>query len=357
LQKVVQGLKSARALADRRNMRIKGAVPAVLLVAFLLAFPAQAGAARASVAAVQVALQASHLYTGTIDGVAGPMTRGAVRAFQRRKGLAVDGIVGPQTRHALGRRGRPSIGSRMMKRGSRGWDVAALQFLLARRGFAPGGVDGGFGAMTDSAVRRFQGSSRLVVDGLAGPATIRALRVGVARPVASPGPGGPVAFLRPVHGPVGDGFGMRWGRKHTGLDFPAPEGAPVGAAGRGSVKFAGWNTGGYGYLVVVRHRLGFETWYAHLSRIAVAPGQAVVGGSRIGDVGSTGHATGPHLHFEVRLHGTPIDPTPRLLSTFAAGVRSRSDLDLPLDLECEKGKAGKGGGTRPKAARLAGCKH
>jgi murein DD-endopeptidase MepM/ murein hydrolase activator NlpD len=175
--------------------------------------------------------------------------------------------------------------------------------------------------------------------------------------VTSPGPGGPVVFLRPVHGPVGDGFGMRWGRMHTGIDFPQPAGAPVGAAGRGSIKFAGWNTGGYGYLVVVRHRLGFETWYAHLSRIAVAPGQAVVGGTRIGYIGSTGHATGPHLHFEVRLRRTPIDPMPRLLSTFAAGVRSRSDLDLPLDLECEKGKAGKGGGTRPKTARLAGCKH
>jgi murein DD-endopeptidase MepM/ murein hydrolase activator NlpD len=357
MQKSVQDLKSTRPCADRRGMRIKVGVPAALLVALVLAFPAQAGAARASVAAVQVALQASHLYTGTVDGVAGPMTRGAVRAFQRRKGLTVDGIVGPQTKRALGRRGRPSIGSRMMKLGSRGWDVAALQFLLARRGFSPGGVDGGFGPMTDSAVRRFQGGSRLVVDGLAGPATIRALRIGVptTQPVSSPG--GPVSFLRPVRGQIGDGFGRRWGRMHTGIDFPQPAGAPVGAAGRGSVKFAGWNTGGYGYLVVVRHRLGFESWYAHLSRIAVSPGQAVVGGTRIGYVGATGHATGPHLHFEVRLRGKPIDPVSRLLSTYAAGMRSRSDLDLPLDLECVKGKAGGGGGTRPKTARLAGCKH
>ena len=357
MQKSVQGLKSTLPAADRRGMRIRVAVSAALLVAIVLAFPAQAGAARAGVAAVQVALQASHLYRGTVDGVPGPMTRGAVRAFQRRKGLVVDGIVGPKTRHALGRRGRPSIGSRMMKRGTSGWDVAALQFLLARRGFSPGGVDGGFGALTDSAVRRFQSSSGLVVDGLAGPATIRALRIGVPSTTPVSTPGGPVAFLRPVHGQIGDGFGMRWGRMHTGLDFPRAAGAPVGAAGRGSVKFAGWNTGGYGYLVVVRHRLGFETWYAHLSRIAVSPGQAVVGGSRIGYVGSTGHATGPHLHFEVRLHGDPIDPLPRLLSSYAASARSRSDLDLPLDLECEKGKAGRGGGERPKTARLAGCKH
>jgi murein DD-endopeptidase MepM/ murein hydrolase activator NlpD len=105
---------------------------------------------------------------------------------------------------------------------------------------------------------------------------------------------------------------------HTGIDFPAAKGTTVGAAGRGTVAFAGWNTGGYGYLVVVRHRLGYESWYAHLSTIAVAPGQYVVGGTPIGGVGSTGHSTGPHLHFEVRHFGTPIDPIPRLLSVSAA---------------------------------------
>src|SRR5439155_14891960 len=103
---------------------------------------------------------------------------------------------------------------------------------------------------------------------------------------------GPVRFLRPVHGPMGDGFGVRPnGRRHTGIDLLAPSGAPIGAAGRGVVSSAGWNSGGYGYLVVVQHRLGFQTWYAHLSRIAVRPGQAVVGGTRIGYVGATGRAT------------------------------------------------------------------
>ena len=69
---------------------------------------------------------------------------------------------------------------------------------------------------------------------------------------------------------------------------------------------------------MIKHRLGFATWYAHLSRVVTSPGQSVVGGARIGYVGSTGHATGPHLHFEVRFHGTPIDPAPRLLSASAA---------------------------------------
>ena len=114
---------------------------------------------------------------------------------------------------------------------------------------------------------------------------------------------------------------------HTGLDFGAGYGSRVGAAGRGRVSFAGWNSGGYGYLVVVDHRLGFESWYAHLSRISVSRGQRVVGGSTIGRVGSTGRATGPHLHFEVRRFGTPIDPSSRLLRAAAARNRmSRRDL-------------------------------
>jgi murein DD-endopeptidase MepM/ murein hydrolase activator NlpD len=111
---------------------------------------------------------------------------------------------------------------------------------------------------------------------------------------------------------------------HTGIDFPVPAGTAVNAAGRGTVAFAGWNSGGYGYLAVVTHRLGFETWYAHLSSIAAAPGQAVAGGSRIGYVGSTGRSTGPHLHFEARRFGTPIDPAPRLLAAISAGAAAAS---------------------------------
>ena len=139
-------------------------------------------------------------------------------------------------------------------------------------------------------------------------------------------PSDPVRFLRPLNAPMGDGFGYPGGRLHTGIDFPAPMGAFVGAAGRGVVSFAGWNSGGYGNLVVVTHRLGFESWYAHLSSISAWLGESVIGGSAIGRVGSTGHSTGPHLHFEVRQFGTPIDPLPRLLSATAArtAVRPKS---------------------------------
>ena len=291
-------------------------IVAVLVVGAALALVAAsppAQAASANVAALQVALKALGLYPAAIDGVSGRLTRRGVRRFQRHKRLAVDGVAGPRTRHALGRRGRPQLGIRPMREGRRGWDVAAVQFLLNVRGYGPGGFDGGFGPNTRRAVARFQRAAGLAVDGVAGPSTLRVLR----HRQSSGAPSGPVRFLRPIDGAIGDGFGWVGGRRHTGVDIPADEGTPVGAAGRGVVVFAGWNDGGYGNLVVVKHRLGFESWYAHLSRIAADEGEAVVGGTRIGYVGSTGHTTGPHLHFEVRHFGTPIDPVPRLLGTVA----------------------------------------
>ncbi len=276
---------------------------------------ATARAGSADVAALQVAMSALGLYPHPVDGITGPWTTEAVRSFQSSHGLAVDGIAGPQTRQALGKRGRPPLGSRPMRVGHRGWDVAALQFLLSSRGFGPGSFDGSYGPNTAAAVRRFQAAAGLAVDDVAGPATLNSLQGGHLVTALTD----PVRFLRPLSAPITDGFG--WippGRWHTGIDFPANKGTTVGAAGRGTVAFAGWNTGGYGNLVVIIHRLGYESWYAHLSTIAVSPGQYVVGGTPIGAVGSTGHATGPHLHFEVRHFGTPIDPMPRLLSISAA---------------------------------------
>ena len=259
-----------------------------------------AGAVSGNVAALQVALRAVGLYDGTVDGIAGPGTRAATRAFQRRHGLAADGIAGPVTRRALGRRGRPAWGSRALRSGMRGWDVAVLQFELARHGFPTGGADGGFGAHLDAALRRFQAWAGLGADGVAGPGTRAALR-------RSP-PTSPLRFYRPVGAPVGDRFGPRGATVHPGLDFPVAAGTPVAAAGRGCVISAGYDSGGYGNLVVIQHRLGVTTWYAHLSSIAVRVGQCVVGGNRIGLAGSTGFSTGPHLHFEIRVRGAAVDP-------------------------------------------------
>ena len=95
---------------------------------------------------------------------------------------------------------------------------------------------------------------------------------------------------------------------HTGIDYPAAAGTGVAAAGRGCVQSAGYDGGGYGNLVVIEHRAGMTSWYAHLDTIAVRPGQCLVAGNPIGTVGSTGNSTGPHLHFELRLHGAAIDP-------------------------------------------------
>ena len=95
---------------------------------------------------------------------------------------------------------------------------------------------------------------------------------------------------------------------HTGIDYPAAHGTGVVAAGRGCVQSAGYDGGGYGNLVVIEHRAGMTSWYAHLASIAVRPGRCVVAGTPIGTVGSTGNSTGPHLHFELRLRGAAIDP-------------------------------------------------
>ena len=296
---------------------------AVLALVAALLFPAPAEAGRANVAALQAALTKLHLYTGFVDGVRGPLTRSAVVRFQRRRGLLVDGIAGPQTRHALGRLGRPTFGSRVMQLGNRGWDVAALQYLLQRKGYGPGTADGVFGGLTQAAVLRAQRAAGIGVDGLAGSATIGALR-GTSSSGSSPtfvsSPTGPVSFLRPVPGPIGDGFGAprEGGRRHQGVDFPVAYGTRVGAAGVGTTIFAGQNYGGYGNLVVIQHRLGYTTWYAHLSSITTWVGEPVNGGTRIGLVGSTGYSTGPHLHFEVRRYNTPIDPAPMLLGAVAS---------------------------------------
>jgi murein DD-endopeptidase MepM/ murein hydrolase activator NlpD len=114
-------------------------------------------------------------------------------------------------------------------------------------------------------------------------------------------------LIWPVDGPVVSGFGMRWGRMHTGIDIAVPYGTAIHAAAPGTVISAGW-LDGYGNLVVIDHGRGLSTAYAHQSTIVSAAGQHVSQGQVIGYVGCTGHCFGPHLHFEVRVNGTPVDP-------------------------------------------------
>jgi len=114
-------------------------------------------------------------------------------------------------------------------------------------------------------------------------------------------------LIWPVNGPVTSPFGMRWGRMHEGIDIGVPYGTPIHAAASGRVIYAGWMEG-YGNLTAIDHGRGLSTAYGHQSRLAVSLGQTVTQGQVIGYVGCTGHCFGPHLHFEVRINGTPVDP-------------------------------------------------
>lgn len=120
--------------------------------------------------------------------------------------------------------------------------------------------------------------------------------------------------LWPVAGSISDVFGGRRdpfgggaSEFHSGQDIVAAWGTPVVAAGGGEISFAGWQ-GGYGSVVIIEHGGGLTTRYAHLSKIRVTAGDRVERGQQIGDIGSTGRSTGPHLHYEVRLYDTAVDP-------------------------------------------------
>ena len=103
------------------------------------------------------------------------------------------------------------------------------------------------------------------------------------------------------------GFGPRWGTIHNGTDMAARHGSPILATADGVISFAGWEKG-YGKLVKIRHDFGYETRYAHLSKISVKVGQRVSQGKRIGAMGNTGRSTGTHLHYEIRKNGKPTNP-------------------------------------------------
>jgi peptidoglycan hydrolase-like protein with peptidoglycan-binding domain len=276
---------------------------ALPLLAGALGGPAAAGAAppiSPGVAALQVALRSHGLYAGPVDGIRGPGTTRAIRKLQQHARIAVDGVPGPQTRRALGRFARHHLGSRPLHRDLAGWDVAALEFELATHGFPSGAFDGVFGPHVKAAVRRFQRWAGIAVDGVAGRATLAALRRPAPKVVL------PLAWPL-TKARLGDPFGPRGDRFHAGIDLLAPAGTPVYAARAGKVAFADWSDG-YGFLVIVDHGDGERTFYAHLSRIDVRRGVLVGAGARLGRVGATGDATGPHLHFEVRVRGAAVNP-------------------------------------------------
>lgn len=120
-------------------------------------------------------------------------------------------------------------------------------------------------------------------------------------------PGNAPHFIWPVQGPITSPFGSRWGTLHPGIDIGVPSNTPVHAAAAGKVVYCGWESG-YGNLVMIDHGGGYATAYGHNTRVAVSCGQQVAQGQVIAYSGCTGFCTGPHVHFEVRVNGSPVDP-------------------------------------------------
>lgn len=155
----------------------------------------------------------------------------------------------------------------------------------------------------------------------------------VAPPVTAVAtPPGPVmreiTFARPVRGfAVNSGFGPRrlggaGARRHEGVDIAAPIGTAVYATAEGRVLRTGYDAGGYGRFVEVRHPNGMTSLYGHLSRVDVASGEALAPGERLGLVGNTGRSTGPHLHFEIRRGERPVNPERVLGQAFPMAVKA-----------------------------------
>jgi murein DD-endopeptidase MepM/ murein hydrolase activator NlpD len=149
-------------------------------------------------------------------------------------------------------------------------------------------------------------------DALEDLASLEAEQARVAGALQSASPAGPIKqgsgqLIWPVNGPVVSPFGMRWGRLHAGVDIAVPSGTPIRAADSGTVVLMGW-VGGYGNYTCVQHTASMSTCYAHQSSFATSNGASVSQGQVIGYVGCTGHCFGDHLHFEVRINGSPVDP-------------------------------------------------
>ncbi len=117
------------------------------------------------------------------------------------------------------------------------------------------------------------------------------------------------SFIRPTGGYLSSGFGARWGTVHQGLDFANTMGSSIVASDGGKVIYSTYNNGGYGYLVIIDHENGYQTYYAHCSQLLVGVGDRVAQGDNIALIGNTGNSTGPHCHFEIRLNGVPQNPS------------------------------------------------
>jgi peptidoglycan hydrolase-like protein with peptidoglycan-binding domain len=244
-----------------------------------------------NVAGLQTALVMQHLYRGPIDGILGPQTIAALKALQQRERLASANLLGDRTLSALGRLGRPRYGTRTLRFGLVGLDVAGLQFELRYHGF-PNRGRGVFDAQTRAALIGFQRFASLRADGIAGRGTFAALD---RPPPATPKLRSPLPLVQHAT------------RVGNAVELACPYATAVAAVVAGTVVFAGNRPRGYGYTVITRDARGLEVLYAHLARIDVRRGQSVVPGAFVGLAGWTGKTrANTSLRLELRLHGAEL---------------------------------------------------
>jgi len=244
-----------------------------------------------NVAGLQTALRMQRLYRGPIDGMLGPQTVAALKALQRRARLATTSLLGDRTLSALGKLGRPRYGSRTLRRGLVGLDVAGLQFELRYHGFPTRGR-GVFDAQTFDALVRYQRFAGVHADGVAGRATFAALD---RPPPATPDLRSPLAIVEHAK-PVGNA-----------VELSCPYGTAVAAVAAGTVVFAANRAHGYGYTVITRDARGLDVLYAHLARIDLRLGQRVIPGAFVGLAGWTGKKRAQtSLRLELSLRGAEL---------------------------------------------------
>jgi peptidoglycan hydrolase-like protein with peptidoglycan-binding domain len=267
----------------RRRLGLAVAASALAAVGLAQAAASDRPQPDPNVAGLQTALAVKGFYRGPIDGIHGPRTTAALRALHQR--------FGDRTLAALGTLGRPRYGTRALRQGMVGLDVAALQFELRYHGF-PNDERGRFGTHTLLALERFQRFAGVPADGVAGRATFVAL--------AKPPPTAPK--LRPSLAVV-----QRITTVGNAVELSCPYATPVAASVGGTVVFAANRARGYGYTVVTRDAKGFEILYGHLARIDVRRGQRIVPGALIGLAGWTGKNTAKtSLRLELRLRGAQL---------------------------------------------------